>query len=155
MLFKGTLDRKVNLRKIEGITEDYILQRTRKQLCGTMDFETKKEIVWISGVDFAHLESDRYASHNADGSVDVLVRFDAVMRQIYSGEEMEGIVVRKNEGERAIASVENVNVVIEYSETDGLIRVKDRVKVKVRHVRYHTMPNGRVGIEARGEIVYK
>lgn len=152
-MFKGTLERSIRLSTLENINEDYVLQNARKQLCCRMDSDTQKEIVWITSVDFEHLKNNE-GSLNADGSVDIVTRFVAVLRRIYPGDEVEGMVVRKNAGERALMNYENIDIVIEDSETDFLIRVNEKIKVRICHVKYSTLPTGHVGIEARAIIEY-
>ena len=156
MLFKATLDRTIQLSSLKEVTtEESIVKHARNQLCGRMDEKTGKEIICISSVDFDHLEANNEGTLNSDGTVDVLIRFTALLRMLRSGEEIQGIVVRKGQGERAVVDVEGVKMVVEDTESDGFIRAEDRIKVKICHVKYSPMPNGGLRIEGRCRMIFK
>lgn len=158
MLYKATLDRSIVLPASvfddDDFTREMFLCAARKQLCDHMDAETRKELVWISSIDFDHLEKNNEATLEDDGNGRIEIRFVALLRMLSSGEKTEGIVVQKNEGERALLKVDNVLVVLEDSE-DRLIRVNTWVNIRIDHVKVSTLSNGKPEIEARATIIFE
>ena len=155
MLYKATLDRIIQLSSLEEvIAEETIFVHARKQLCWRMDEKTGKEIICIVSIDFEHLEANNEGTLNSDGTVDVLIRFTAVLRMLRSGEELQAIVKRKGQDVRAWVNVEGVNMAVEDTERDGLIEEGKKIKVEIGNVNYYHMSNGGLRIEGRCRLKF-
>ena len=157
MLYKDTLDRQVVIhpREFDQIDEDLLLRRSRDQLCGRMDHQTQKELIWIARIDYEHFVKHPNGTLNSDGTTTVTLKCLCVLRRLNSGEDLVGVVRSRgdSEGGRPIVMVENIPMAIDASDAE--ISIGDNMRVKVRHVNYNALsfdPEGGINktVTARG-----
>jgi hypothetical protein len=143
MLYKETLDRHVVLhpRDFDQIDEDLLLRKSRDQLCGRLDRQTQKELIWIVGIDYAHFEAHPEGTVNSDGTTTVELKCLCVLRRLNSGEELVGVLYRKGdaEGGRPIVMVENIPMAIDEDSGYDDTNVGDKIRVKVHHANYNAL----------------